>query len=356
MLGLGLALILPAAGGCERDSAPHDAVAARPAAAEPTAERPQITTAVPPEALALVRPARLREHVEFLAADARRGRPTPSPQLDESARYIREHFVRLGLQAPGEAPDYEQRFECGGPGHPGLASNVLGLLPGTDPSLGAQTLMIGGHYDHLGERLDEHPTSPDEADEDRIFNGANDNASGIAAMLIIAEVLAAAPPRRSVLFVAFCGEERMLVGSSYYVEHPVRPLDSVIAYLNLEMLGRPGPAQPPTAWLPGAGRSDLLSWLTAANPGEVRFVDGYEIGPTEGAAYERSDNYPLAKAGVIAHTIASGPLDALYHSVDDEVDRLELDRMAVIVRGITRGAHALANHPDRPQWIDPPKP
>lgn len=284
--------------------------------------------------------------MQYLADDRLRGRPTPSPQLDEAAEYLREQWRALGLVAPAAVPDHLQRFECGGLGHPGLASNVLALVPGRDPVLAEQTVMVTAHYDHLGEAA---------GGTDRIYNGANDNASGTAAMLAVAEALAAAPPRRSVLFIGFCGEERGLIGSRYYAEHPARPLDAVVAHVNLEMLGRPGDAEPPRVWITGKARSDMGDWFSAATPSaELRFVDGHEIGPEEGAAFNRSDNYPLAQHGVVAHTLASGPLDALYHSPDDEADRLDYVRMARLVRAIARGVHRLAETPGRPAWVDPP--
>lgn len=322
---------------------------AAPAPPPSASERASVPT-LPAEALARVAPERLRAHVTWLADDRLRGRPTPSPQLDEAADYVREQLRRQGLSAPEGVPEHVQRFECGGAEHPGLASNVLALLPGRDPELGAQTVLVSAHYDHIGER-----PGP-EGGDDRIFNGANDDASGVAAMLAIAEALAAAPvpPRRSVLFAAFCGEELGLRGSRHFAEHPVRPLPAMVAHVNLEMLGRPGPADPPVAWLPGMGRSELGEWLAAANPqGEVRFADGLEIGAEEGAAFGRSDNYPLALQGVVAHTVAAGSIDELYHSVDDESDRLDYERMAVIVRAVARGVWRLAEHDGRPGWIDP---
>lgn len=327
------------AGVGERASA-GPAEAARAPAGEPAS--------LPDAAVERITPQRLRTHVERLADDRLRGRPTPSPQLDEAAQYVREQLHRHGLVAPELAPEHLQRFECGGPEHPGLASNVIALLPGRDPGLAAQTVMVSAHYDHVGVR---------EIGEDPIFNGANDDASGTAAVLAIAEALAAAPPRRSVLFVAFCGEELGLLGSRHYAEHPVRPLEDVVAHVNLEMLGRPGPADPPVAWLPGSTRSDLGTWLAAANPGAsaVPFLDGSAIGPEEGNAFDRADNYPLALAGVVAHTVAAGRIDELYHSPDDESDTIDYERMAVIVQAVARGVHRLAEHDGRPAWIDPPR-
>jgi hypothetical protein len=105
---------------------------------------------------------------------------------------------------------------------------VAALLPGSDPTLAAETIIINSHYDHLPNRGETH------------YPGANDNASGTAAMLELARAFAASPerPRRSLLFVSFDSEEEGLLGSYYYVEHPLRPLASTLAVLNLDMIGR----------------------------------------------------------------------------------------------------------------------
>ncbi len=338
-----VALLAAWVSGCESRAEP-----AEPAAIElgPTAAPERAADALG-SALRPITASRLRAHVEWLADDRLRGRATPSPELDQAADYLREQLHGYGLVAPELAPDHLQRFECGGPQHPGLASNVVALLPGRDPELAAQTVLVSAHYDHIGTR---------ETGDDLVYNGANDDASGTAAVLAIAEALATIPPRRSVLFVAFCGEELGLRGSYHFAEHPLRPLDTIVAHVNLEMLGRPGSADPPLAWIPGMARSELGSWLTAANPAPgVRFVDGVEIGANEGGAFNRSDNYPLALRGVVAHTVAAGTIDELYHSPDDESDQLDYERMAVLVQAIARGVHRLAEHEGRPAWIDPPR-
>lgn len=350
---LAAALAVMACGDPAPSAEPAPSLASAPSPARPTsvaadaevparAEVATLTTAQ----LSAITPARLRTHVDRLADDRLRGRPTPSPQLDEAAMYLRQQLSRYGLRTPPGVDDYRQTFECGGDDHPGPASNVIALLPGRDPALADQTVMVTAHYDHLGKRP---------GGEDSIFNGANDNASGTAAMLAIAEVLAASPPRRSVLFVGFCGEERGLLGSRHYAEHPVRPLEDVVAQVNLEMLGRPEPGPPLTMWIPGMERSTLGQWLAApSDPGRLRVVDGTALGRAEGGAFDRSDNYPLAMHGVVAHTVAAGRLDALYHSPDDEADMLDYEPMAVIVRALARGVHHLAERDGRPEWIDPP--
>ena len=103
---------------------------------------------------------------------------------------------------------------------------MAGLLPGTDPTLRDETILVTSHYDHLGVQ------------NDKLYPGANDNASGVAAMLEVARLVAQRPLPRSVLFVSFGSEEQLMLGSYHYVAHPLRPLDTTIAVLNLDMIGR----------------------------------------------------------------------------------------------------------------------
>ena len=139
-------------------------------------------------------------------------------------------------------------------------------------------------------------------------------------------------------------------GSKHYAREPLRPLESTVAMVNLEMLGRPGDENDPPVWVTGSEHSDLIDWLDAANEGHgVRFVDGREIGPEEGDAYDRSDNYPLAQRGVVAHSVSLGAIDEHYHAPHDEADTLDYEAMTVVVQGIARGVYRLAEHDERPR-------
>jgi hypothetical protein len=112
--------------------------------------------------------------------------------------------------------------------------NVIGLLPGSDPKLRNETIVIGAHYDHLGLG-GEGSLAPREGE---IHHGADDNASGVAGLLELARLLSAQRPRRTIVFIAFSGEEEGLIGSNYYVNHPVVPLANTVAMINLDMIGR----------------------------------------------------------------------------------------------------------------------
>jgi hypothetical protein len=115
--------------------------------------------------------------------------------------------------------------------------NVMGILPGSNPALSKSVVIVGAHYDHVGYRKN----SP--ADKDSIFNGADDNASGTTALLEVASALGGAGtrPARSVLLIAFAGEEKGLYGSRFYTEHPSIPLERTLAMLNMDMVGRNSP-------------------------------------------------------------------------------------------------------------------
>ena len=166
---------------------------------------------------------------------------TGSPGADSAAAYLARRFEQVGLQpAAGgwfqsftvakEAP-VAQSARVGGL----VGKNVIGLLPGHDPVLRNETVIVGAHYDHLGlggfGSLDPDSTG-------KVHNGADDNASGSAMLIHLAARLAQSPPARTVLFIAFSGEELGLLGSAHYVKQPVYPLSTTMAMINLDMVGR----------------------------------------------------------------------------------------------------------------------
>lgn len=183
---------------------------------------------------------RLRDDIGFLASDALEGRATGTAGNDSAAAFAARRYASLGLRPM--SPGYLQKFTArsamtahsGGPAEL-PTQNIVAFLPGSDPSLRGQTIIIGAHIDHLGRS----PASAlDPEARDAIRNGADDNASGTAAVLEMARLLSARPPRRSVLFVNFSGEELGLLGSQYFVEHAPVPVDSIVAMLNFDMVGR----------------------------------------------------------------------------------------------------------------------
>jgi hypothetical protein len=186
-------------------------------------------------------PPRLLDDIRFLSDDRLQGRMTGSRGADSAAAYLARRFSQVGLQPA--AGGWFQSFTVGreapatrpSQGAPLVGKNVVGILPGRDPVLRNQTVILGAHYDHLGlggfGSLDPDSTG-------LVHNGADDNASGAAALIQVAARLAASPPARTVVFIAFSGEELGLLGSAYYVKHPIYPLTSTLAMVNLDMVGR----------------------------------------------------------------------------------------------------------------------
>jgi hypothetical protein len=188
---------------------------------------------------------RVTADLKYLADDRREGRGLGTAGLDSAAQYVAEQFARIGL-APGEADGFFQPFTVDSTApvaaHMNIGGarikNVVGLIPGAG-ALAGQAIVIGAHYDHLGYG---GPFALDPESTGVVHNGADDNASGTTALIEIARRLAQrhAANARTFVFVAFTGEEEGLLGSTYYVKHPVRPLDSTYAMINLDMVGRLG--------------------------------------------------------------------------------------------------------------------
>lgn len=217
-------------------------------------------------------------------------------------------------------------------------ANVVGVLPGRE--LADEFVLVSAHYDHIG-------VGP-MVGGDGIYNGADDDATGTAAVVLLAEALAAGPrPRRSVAFVCFAAEEKGLLGSRAFVTDPPMPLAQVVANVNVEMIGRPPPEGPRRAWITGAGYSDLAD---IAGPALQRAGITLVEFALADALFAMSDNFSLAHAGVVAHSISAGSLHADYHQPSDEVSRLDLPHLVAVVRGLREVVLELANRPARPAW------
>ena len=215
--------------------------------------------AAPVSASAIADTAHIRADIVYLASDALEGRGTGTPGNDSAAAYLAREYARLGLkmiERSASCPEmragvrecvvgrasYLQAFTArsAAAAHAGLPSelatqNIVALLPGTDDVLRSEYVVIGAHYDHLGRSpLD----AMDPEAKDAIRHGADDNASGTAAVLELARRFRSRPARRPILFVNFSGEELGDLGSEYFVDHSPVPLDSIDAMLNFDMVGR----------------------------------------------------------------------------------------------------------------------
>ncbi len=259
----------------------------------------------------------LLSHLEFLASDSLFGRRAGSAYELKAAEYIQREFARYGLE-PG-APAYFQSFEFDF-GNVLTSQNVLGVLPGRG-HLAGQWAILGAHYDHLGF---EQVTG----DSIVVYNGADDNASGTALMLEVARYLSdyfthseeAERNRRSIMFLAFGAEELGLVGSWHFVQNPTIPLDSLVAMVNLDMVGRLQ-----------AGALNVLGGQTAGvwqtivgDANDENVPIRYDRGPLD-----RNDQYPFSLSGTPVIAFFTG-LHKDYHQPTDDVWFIDLNGMVTI--------------------------
>lgn len=223
-----------------------------------------------------------------------------------------------------------------------MARNVGAVLVGRDPAAREQVIAFTAHYDHIG--------TSSRGRGDRIFNGADDNASGTAGVLALARAFATLPrpPRRSVLFLLFYGEEKGFLGSRYYCRNPAFPLERTRAVFNLEMLGRPDDIEPGTAWITGWRHSDFGPLI--ARSGKLAGVRFYKHPRLSAMLFGASDNKPFADRGVVAHSISAGSLHEDYHKPGDEASKISYTHMARVVRGLFAAGAVMAEDGKLPSW------
>jgi hypothetical protein len=310
-------------------------------------------------------PARVRALLEALAHDSLEGRDTGSRGGNAAARLIANALREAGVQPAGDSGFFQrvpvarqamtlrdgttrrvlrlQRDFATRDTFPAAdrvdAVNVVGVLPGSDPTARDSAVVVGAHYDHVGIG---RPVNGDS-----IYNGADDDASGVVAVIEVARVLAQQRPgpRRTVVFVLFTGEERGGFGSRWYLEHPVVPLERTVAQLQIEMIGRPDSLAGGLGkgWLTGFERSTMGRMLREA---------GIPLVPDPRPAqnfFMRSDNIVFALRGIPAHTISSYNMHGDYHRPSDEARYADAAHMAAIIDASARAARLLADGP-APQW------
>jgi len=221
---------------------------------------------------------------------------------------------------------------------PAATWNAIGMIKGIDPVLQHAAVLLSAHLDHIGVGKP--------VNGDSIYNGADDNASGCAAVLELARVLGTGPkPKRTVIFALFGSEEVGGTGSTYFREHPPIPLQDLAANLEFEMIGRADSAvKPDTLWLTGWERSNLGPNLT--EHGAHLVGDPHP----EQDFFSRSDNYVLAQKGVVAQTISSYGLHKDYHQPSDDIAHIDFQHMDDAIGSLLDPIEWLVNSDFKPQW------
>jgi hypothetical protein len=285
----------------------------------------------------------------FLASDALQGRGSGTHDELVAATYIASQLEQLGLKPNGDNGGFIQNVSGDFKFFRGVTKhwdtrNVIAYLPGRDPAMKDEVILLTAHLDHLGVGKP--------VNGDSIYNGADDDASGCVAVLQLARMLAQdKAPRRTVYFVFFGSEETGGQGDQYFLEHPPVPLKNIVANLEFEMIGRSDPAiKPDELWLTGFDRSNLGPEL--AKHGANLVADPH---PKE-QFFQRSDNFALAKQGVIAHTVSSFGLHKDYHQPSDEISRIDFSHMEQAIASLVKPVQWLANSDFKPQWVEGKRP
>lgn len=278
----------------------------------------------------------VKKHLYTLSSDEMEGRKSGTKGIEKAAQYIEKEFERIGLDYFDEMTSFRQTFEKNGLS----LFNLIGFLEGKSKK--NEFIIISAHYDHLGIKIN--------GEGDLIFNGANDNASGVTAVLSLAEYYTNDfVTERSLLFVAFTAEEMGLVGSNYF-GNQINP-EKIIAGINIEMIGKESPFGPNTAWLTGFDRSNFGKIIQK----NLKETD-YQVLPdpyTSFRLFFRSDNASLAKLGVPAHTFSTSPMDKDpdYHKVTDEVNTLDIFTVTETIKAIAIGIESIVDGTDAPSRV-----
>jgi len=294
--------------------------------------------------------------IAYLASDPLEGRGTGTPGNDSAAAFIARRFSMLGLQKVDTS--FEQHFVA----HPLPAhnerpvalstENVVALLPGNDARVRGEYVVVGAHFDHLG-RSTAGALDPDR--KNVIRRGADDNASGTAAVLELARLFAASPTKRSLLFVTFSGEELGLLGSEYFVSNSPLPLDSAVAMVNFDMVGRLredklivyGVAT--AAELPALLDSANTSASSAPSSGRPLWHEPLQV-TALGDGFGPSDHSSFYARNIpVLHFFTD--LHEDYHSAGDVVSKINAAGEAHVVDVAERVIRSIADRPARLTFV-----
>ena len=298
----------------------------------------------------------LKEYLYVLASDSMKGRETGTLGQRNAANFIVNFFKEIGIP-PYKYNTYLQKFKVRNVRRYGKwkkqsnkkyikGENIIGYIEGTD--LKDELLVITAHYDHLGTKEDS-----------LIYNGADDNGSGTSSIMEIAQAFMLAKkegngPRRSVLIMPVSGEEKGLLGSKYYADNPIYPLENTIANLNVDMIGRIDDYHdnPDYVYLIGSDRlsTELHQISEDVNKQYINLELDYKFNEEDdpNRYYYRSDHYNFAKNNIPVIFYFNG-VHADYHKISDTVDKIHFGKIQKISRYIFLTAWELANRNERPK-------
>lgn len=284
----------------------------------------------------------VKKHLYTLASDEMEGRKAGTEGIEKAAVYIENQFKKIGLTTFEGLDSYRQTFNFTSRRSKEeiTSANIIGVLEGKSKK--EEYVIISAHYDHLGIRKNEGQL-------DSIYNGANDDASGVTGVLALAEYFKKVGNERTIVFVAFTAEEMGLIGSTHFG----KGIDAskFVAGINLEMIGKTPSFGPNTAWLTGFDRSDFGKIIQKNLEGS-----GYQLYPDPYKNFNlffRSDNASLARLGVPSHTFSTTPIDVDkdYHKASDEAETLNMTVITQTIQAVAKGTESIINGKDTPTRV-----
>jgi len=298
----------------------------------------------------------LKEHLYIYASDEFEGRDTGEPGQKKAVEYLRNYYKSIGVEPGDKEGDYFQEMTLTMRGRRGQkpktveTENVVAIIKGSEKP--DEYVVITAHLDHVG------------VDDTGIYNGADDDGSGTVALLEIAEAFKKAAdkgkgPKRSIVFLHVTGEEKGLLGSAYYADNPIYPLENTVVNLNVDMIGRIDPSRREKnrdyIYLIGSDHDsvDLHKLSEQTNAESVNMTLDYRFNDKNdpNRFYYRSDHYNFAKNGIPIIFYFTGT-HADYHKITDTPDKIEYDLLEMRSRLIFYTAWNIANR-DKRLVVDP---
>ena len=285
----------------------------------------------------------VKPHIEYLASEELRGRSGPDARV--AGEYIRKHFQQHGLEPLfDDGQSFYQDLPTRDPktGETVIAGkNIGGVLVGSDPKLKDEYIILSAHYDHLGVR------------SGRMYRGADDNSSGVSMLLSVSKKLHESrfQPKRSIVFLAFDLEERMLWGSRWFVNHTPWPLENVKFFLTADMIGRSlGNLPLPTVFVMGSEHAPVIkSALDAV--GTPEGLEASRLGIDLIGSIPRSDYGPFRSRKIPFLFFSTGEHPD-YHTPNDLPERIDFEKVARVSSLILRLAKNVATSSETPAWTD----
>ncbi len=275
----------------------------------------------------------IRDNLDYLAGPELHGRGSGTIDEYHAAQYIARQLKAYGLAPAAGGGEYIQTANVKSPtGEVSHTWNVLAKIAGTTQS--EQIILLSAHLDHLGIR------------NGKVYPGADDDASGTVAVMELARALVREPrPQRSIVFALWGSEEAGLVGARYFLRYPTFDWHRIVANLEFEMIGRSDPKlKPDQLWLTGWERTNLgpeLAQHGAQLVGDPNPQQNF---------FARSDNYALARDGIVAQTVSSYGLHKDYHQPTDTLDRIDWQHLESAIGSMIAPVTWLANSRFRPEW------